>query len=75
MSAIAWQGCSSSLSALITGMDACCAMVGDRLVREGPQHDAVNPALQVVRHVAQALARAQPRLRLVDEERGCRPGC
>ena len=41
----------------------------DGLVGEGPQHRAVNPALQVVRHVAQALARAQPRLRLVDEER------
>ncbi len=27
MSAIAWQGCSRSLSALMTGMDACCAMV------------------------------------------------
>ncbi len=27
MSAIAWQGCSRSLSALITGIDACSAMV------------------------------------------------
>ena len=69
MSAIAWQGCSNSLSALITGMDACCAMVGHGLVRERPQHHAIDPALQVVRHIAQALARAQPRLRLVHKER------
>ncbi len=48
---------------------------GDGLVRKRAQHDAVDPALQVVRHVAQALASAQARLRLIDEERGSRPGC
>ena len=41
----------------------------NRLVSKGSQHHAINPALQIVGHVAQALASAQSRLRLVNEER------
>ena len=41
----------------------------DRLLRERPQHDHVHPALQIVRNVAQRLARIQTALRLIDEHR------
>ena len=43
--------------------------LGHRAVLEGAEHDAVHPALEVARDVGQALAGAQPRARLVDEER------
>ena len=55
-------------------------MLGHSGVREGAQHDAVHPALQVVRHVAERLALADARaLVWSTEERGaaqrrrCRP--
>jgi hypothetical protein len=69
MSAIAWQGCSSSLSALITGMQACCAMV---VTVSCEKVRNTMPSIQrsrVVSDIAQALASAQTRLRLIDEER------
>src|SRR3954462_3968096 len=39
----------------------------DGLVCECPQHDDVNPALQVMSHVTQLLACVQSALRLIDE--------
>ena len=41
---------------------------GHRLMGERAQHDAVDPAFQIVGHVAEALASAQTRLRLIDKE-------
>ena len=41
----------------------------DGFLRERPQHDHVDPALQIVRNVAQRLPRIQSALRLVHEHR------
>ncbi len=40
-----------------------------RLVRKGAQNDSIHPAFQVVSHIAQRLARAETRRRLVRKER------
>jgi hypothetical protein len=44
--------------------------VRDRFMRERAQHNHVDPALEVVRNVAQRFARIQPALRLIHKHRG-----
>jgi hypothetical protein len=40
----------------------------DRCVRERTQHDAINPALEIMRDVAEALSRVDARRGLIDKE-------
>src|SRR5580692_2314579 len=39
------------------------------LLREGAQHDQIDPALEIVRHIAQRFARVQALFRLIDKHR------
>ncbi len=67
-SAMAWQGCSRSERALMTGDAGAGGHLGDGVVRVGAEDDEVHPALEIMGHVGEGLALAEGRLGLVDED-------
>ncbi len=56
MSASAWQGCSSLVSALMTcSLGVISQICDEALLSERANHDGVDPALEVARHVVDGL--------------------
>jgi hypothetical protein len=71
MSASAWQGCSQSLSALTTGMDAKRRQFFKIDVPENPRNNAIHPQGEISGQVRNGFAFAQLTLFRAQENRPC----